>query len=151
MKIAFEENLSLEYKLSNIAQAKGFAAQLDSIGCFYTDRPVDYIPVTSFQALIQEDGHENDLMKIAIAEHGRWCVEKRAMGWDYGTAHVEAKTLPDGKKKNDSVMRERTRLHHDLVDFSVLDAAERVKDTDPMERMLELIHAYDGLTIYRTK
>lgn len=151
MKIAFEENLSLEYKLSNIAQAKGFAAQLESIGCFYTDRPVDYIPVTSFQALIQEDGHENDLMKIAIAEHGRWCVEKRAMGWDYGTAHVEAKTLPDGKKKNDSVMRERTRLHHDLVDFSVLDAAERVKDTDPMERMLELIHAYDGLTIYRTK
>ncbi len=151
MKIAFEENLSLEYKLSNIAQAKGFAAQLESIGCFYTDRAVDYIPVTDFQALTKEDGHENDLLKIAIAEHERWCVEKRAMGWKYGTAHEGAITLSDGTKKNDSIMRERTRLHHDLIDYSRLDAVERFKDIDPMMHMLDLIREYDGLTIYRTE
>lgn len=151
MKIAFEENLSLEYKLSNIAQAKGFAAQLESIGCFYTDRAVDYIPVTSFRALIQEPGHENDLMKIAISEHERWCTEKRAMGWDYGVAHVGKISLSDALRKNDTMMRERTRLHNDLIDYAQLEAEERFKDSDPMEQMLELIREYDGLTIYRAE
>jgi hypothetical protein len=151
MKKAFEENLSLEYKLSNIAQAKGFAAQLESIGCFYTDRPCDYIPVTDFKALIREPGHENDLTKIAIAEHERWCVEKRAMGWDYGTVHVGAITLDDGKKKNDNIMRERIRLHHDLNEYSNLEAEEQIKDSDSMEQMLVLIREYDGLTIYRMR
>jgi hypothetical protein len=149
MKKAFEENLSLEYKLSNIAQAKGFAAQLEAIGCFYTDRPVDYTPVTDFKALIKEPGHEDDLTKIAVAEHERWCAEKRAMGWDYGTTHVGAVTLDDGRKKNDNVMRERMRLHHDLIDYSKLETKERFKDSDPMEQMVELIREYDGLTIYR--
>ena len=139
MKRAFEDDLSLEYKLSNIAQAKGFAAQLESIGCFYTDRPVDYAPVTDFGALIKEPGHEDNLTKIAIAEHERWCIEKKAMGWGYGTAHVGAVTTGDGKKKNDSAMRERTRLHHDLIEYSKLEAEERFKDSDPMEQMVELI------------
>ena len=151
MKVAFEDSLSLEYKLSNIAQAKGFAAQLESIGCFYTDRAVDYIPVTDFRALTEENGHKNDLMIIAVAEHERWCKEKRAMGWGYGTAHVGAITRPDGSKKNDNVMREHTRLHHDLIDYDCLDAQERFKDSDPMEQMVELIREYDGLTIYRMR
>ena len=73
------------------------------------------------------------------------------MGWDYGKAHVAAIVLPNGTKKNDNAMRERTRLHHDLIEYSALDANERFKDTDPMERMLELIYEYDGLTIYRTR
>ncbi len=150
MKRAFEENLSLEYKLSNIAQAKNFAAQLESIGCFYTDRAVDYAPVSDFQALVREPGHEHDLTTIAVAEHERWRAEKKAMGWDYGAAHVGA--LQKGsERKNDNVMRERTRLHHDLIDYSALDAAERFKDSDPMEQMLELIRVYDGLTIYRMR
>lgn len=151
MKIAFEENLSLEYKLSNIALAKGFATQLESIGCFYTDRPVDYTPVTDFQELIKEPGHEEDLTKISIAEHERWCMEKIAMGWSYGTAHVDAVITDDGKTKNDSVMRERTRLHHDLIEYSKLEAEEHFKDSDPMEQMVELIREYDGLTIYRMR
>ena len=149
MKEAFEENLSLEYKLSNIAQAKGFAAQLEAVGCFYTDRPVDYMPVTSFEALTHVPGHENDLIQIAASEHERWCAEKRVMGWDYGDAHVGAIALDDGTAKNDAVMRERTRLHHDLVDYTELEAQERFKDSEPMEQMLKLIREYDGLTIYR--
>ena len=151
MKKAFEENLSLEYKLSNIAQAKGFATQLESIGCFYTDRPVDYIPVVGFASLIKEPGHEKDLDIISEAEHTRWCNEKTAMGWQLGTAHINAITLENGKKENDSIMRERTRLHHDITDFKVLTKKERIKDTKAMNRMLELIREYDGLTVYRMK
>ncbi len=139
MKRAFEENLSLEYKLSNIAQAKGFAARLETIGCFYTDRPVDYAPVTDFKTLTEEPGHENDFVNISIAEHERWCAEKRAMGWTCGA------------DENDKIKRERTRLHHDLVDYSALEAAEKFKDSKPMEQMIELIKEYDGLTIYRMR
>ena len=144
MTKAFEENLSLEYKLSNIAQAKGFASQLEKIGCFYTDRAVDYTPVISFAGLIKEAGHEHDLETIAESEHDRWCREKFSLGWQYGTAHR-------GKigGKDDSVMRERTRLHHDLIPFAQLPKEEQGKDVAPMEKMLELIREYDGLTIYR--
>ncbi len=151
MKRAFEKNLSLEYKLSNIAQAKGFAAQLESIGCFYTDRAVDYMPVTSFSELIREEGHEDDLDRISEAEHIRWCREKESLGWDYGTAHLGALVTEDGERKNNNIMREQTRLHHDLTGFHSLSDDEREKDTRAMNRMLELIREYDGLTIYRMR
>ncbi len=140
MQRAFEEELSLEYKLSNIAQAKGFAKQLESIGCFYTDRPVDYPPVTSFRSLISEPGHEADLRKISQAEHERWVSERYAMGWRPGTYHLE---------KKDKIMRECTRLHHDFIPFEDLTAEEQDKDTLALEKMLELIRQYDGLTVYR--
>lgn len=149
MKKAFEEKLSLEYRLSNIAQARGFAIQLASIGCFFTRRPVDYEPVTDFKTLIQVPGHESDMKKIAFAEHDRWCSEKCAMGWDYGTAHVGARIMDDGTRKNDTVMRERLRLHDNLTDYEALDYETRFKDFAPMEKMLELVHAYEGLNIYR--
>ena len=149
MKAAVENGLSLEYKLSNIAQAKGFASQLESIGCFYTDKPVDYCPVISFAQLIAQPGHENDMDIISEAEHDRWCAEKVGMGWRFGDAHVGAVTLEDGTKKNDNIMRERTRMHHDLTAYQALSAEERSKDTLAMNKMLELIREYDGLTIYR--
>ena len=47
------------------------------------------------------------------------------------------------------MMRERTRLHHDLIPFARLPKEEQGKDVAPMEKMLELIREYDGLTIYR--
>lgn len=151
MKKAFEENLSLEYKLSNIAQAKKFGEQLEAIGCFYTDRAVDYAPVYSFDTLTKEPGHEKDIDKISEAEHTRWCAEKASMGWYYGTAYEKRIPQEDGTKKDDKVMRERTRMHNDMRAFSDLSDEERNKDTKAMNKMLELIREYDGLTIYRMK
>jgi len=137
MKRAFDEEISLEYKLSNIAQAKGFASVLETINCFYTDRAVDYVPVTHFTA--------DDIAVISETEHHRWCDEKWHLGWQYGIGHVGK--LSNGK--NDNIMRERTRMHHDLVPFERLAEEEKGKDSAPMEKMLELIRQYDGLTIYR--
>ena len=137
MTRAFEEGLSLEYKLSNIAQAKGYAQRLEAIGCFYTDRPVDYEPVTDFS--------DAELIALARSEHQRWCEEKLAIGWTFGDAHVGR--LADGR--NDLAMRERTRLHHDLIDFSGLSDDDIAKDREPMRKMLELIREFEGLTIYR--
>ena len=136
MARAFEDELSLEYKLSNIAQAKGYARRLEAIGCFYTDRAVDYELLTAFS--------DKELDALARSEHARWCEEKLALGWRFGDAHVERH---DGTIN--SVMRERTRLHHDLVPFDDLPDQEVLKDSAPMEKMLELIQEFDGLSIYR--
>ena len=51
--------------------------------------------------------------------------------------------------RNDNVMRERTRLHHDLIPFADLPHAEVLKDSEPMLKMLELIREFEGLSIYR--
>lgn len=133
MSRAFEEDLSLEYKLSNVAQAKQFASHLEQIGCFYTDRPVEYEQLVEFST--------DELATLADLEHTRWCNEKLSLGWDYGDAHVGR---PDAK-----VMRERTRRHHDLINFDKLSATEVAKDAEPMRKMLELIREFDGLAIYR--
>ena len=82
--------------------------------------------------------------ELAESEHARWYSEKVAMGWEYGAAHVGRL---DGA--NDNVMRERTRLHHDLIPFEDLTEPEVYKDAAPMAKMLELLHEFDGLTIYR--
>lgn len=136
MARAFESDLSLEYKLSNIAQAKSFAPHLEKIGCFYTNRAVDYVQLRSFTL--------GELATLGESEHQRWCEEKMSMGWEYGTAHVGRL---DGK--NDSVMRERTRMHDNLIEFEELTEEDVYKDVAPMNKMLELITTFDGLTIYR--
>ncbi len=146
---AFEEQ-SLEYRLSGLARVRGLARQLESVGCFYSDRALDYEPVLDLSALTEEPGHEGDLEKIAVSEHQRWYDEKRSMGWDFGSGHVGAATLADGTRANDRVMRERTRLHDDLVDYSLLDAPEKEKDVKPLIALVGLLRDYDGLTVYRT-
>lgn len=140
------KELSLEYKLSNINQAKAFAAYLEKIGCFYTDQPVDFEMLECFTP--------RDLEKIGPMEHQRWLQEHYDMGWSYG--------WPASSKE-----REQTRTHKDLipdfnpclgpvtpeqarVNFLRLESqAERDKDTEPMECMLAMLRMFDGLRIYR--
>lgn len=140
------KKLSLEYKLSNINQAKAFAKYLNVIGCFYTNKPVDLEMVEEFD--------EEELQIIGKLEHQRWLQEHYDMGWEYGT--------PDKKKKN----RDLLRLHEDMIpgytppaegvseekaqeNYNRLDKAEQKKDTDPMKCMLSLLRMFDGLRIYR--
>ena len=136
------KNLSLEYKLSNINQAKAFAKYLNMIGCFYTDKAVDFEQVDRFT--------DDELISIGKAEHQRWLQEHYDMGWTYG--------------KPEKDKRDFERKHWDMIpDFSGfdvsdeaaeqnyirLDKAEQDKDTDPMECMLAMLKTYDGLRIYR--
>ena len=46
------------------------------MGCFYTDRPVDYEMVTSFS--------REQMEVIAPLEHERWIREQISMGWIKG-------------------------------------------------------------------
>ncbi len=138
------KKLSLEYKLSNINQAKAFARYMNAIGCFYTNKPVD-------MEMVEEFGEE-ELQKIGKLEHRRWLQEHYDMGWEYGT--------PDDKE------RDLLRLHKDMIpgytppeegvseemaqkNYDRLGKAEKDKDTDPMKCMLSLLRMFDGLRIYR--
>ena len=139
------ETLSLEYKLSNINQAKSFAKYMNAIGCFYTDKDVDYESVKHFT--------EEEMLKIGPMEHQRWLQEHYDMGWTYGEP-VKAE-------------RDFLRQHKDMIEgydcsgqpdvsenvaqanYERLDKAEQDKDTDPMECMLTMLKLFDGLRIYR--
>lgn len=136
------KNLSLEYKLANINQAKAFAKYMNEIGCFYTDKQVDFELVVKFT--------DEELVKIGQMEHQRWLQEHYDMGWTYGD--------PEKEK------RERERKHKDMIpglegfdvseeaakaNYERLDKAEQDKDTDPMECMLTMLKMFDGLRIYR--
>lgn len=138
------KDLSLEYKLSNINQAKAFAGYLDAIGCFYTDRPVDCDMLDHFKP--------EDAAKFGPMEHKRWLTEHYEMGWKYGE--------PSSKDQ-----RENERLHPDMIPGDLLDRGmlteeavranyerlgkeEQDKDTEPMNAMLKILKLFDGLRIY---
>ena len=142
------EKLSLEYKLSNILQAKAFAGYLDKIGCFYTDRPVEYELLESFT--------DKQMDIIGPLEHTRWMEEKKSMGWTYGEAYldkdllIKCGVLEENVKAESKRLREVTRTHCLMIeDYEELAIEEQNKDTEPMNCMLKLIEEYDGLRIYR--
>ena len=132
------DNLSLEYKLSNIGKAKFFAVILDEIGCFYTDRPVAYEMITGFS--------EEELMLLGEYEHKRWEREKQEMCW-----------LPGGKmeeklKENKNQLRELSRMHYDLdIKFDDLSYEEKSKDFSHLNIMMEKLLEFDGIRVYRYK
>jgi hypothetical protein len=122
--------LSLEYKMSNVRQAKKFAEHLNEIGCFYTDRPVAYEIIKKF--------NDEELLKLGRNEHKRWEDEKIEMCW-----------LP-GEKFESKIHREQTRIHNLLnTHYDDLCKEEQLKDTEPLNRMIDLLKEYDGLRIYR--
>ena len=152
------ERLSLEYQLSNINQAKSFSRYLNAIGCFYTDRPVDFDIITKFTPEQTET--------FAPMEHERWVSEHRSMGWRRGDEY-ETVIMPDELKDSGKSMyyyrrafREQMRTHKLAMDgdpspqeildhYDALPETEKGKDWEPFNSMLKLIKKYDGLRIYR--
>ena len=154
---AFEE-LSLEYQLSNINQAKSFSKYLDELGCFYTDRPVDYDMVTRFT--------KEHTSIIAPMEHERWIREHIAMGWTkgdlYETAEIPEEMIKQfgDERKARKALREQLRMHKLAMDgdptkaeiltcYEALPQEEKEKDYEPFNSMLKLIKKFDGLRIYK--
>ena len=146
------KNLSLEYKLSNINQAKSFAKYLNAINCFYTNKQVSNKIVNKFT--------EDELKIMGPMEHKRWLKEHYEMGWTYGELD---KNLSKQDKKNE---REYKRIHMDLIpdfdyskdeltdeivlnNYNRLSKEEQDKDTRPMECMLFMLKMFDGLRIYK--
>ena len=152
------ENLSLEYQISNINQAKSFSKYLDALGCFYTDRPVNYPMVKVFT--------REQTAIFAPMEHERWVRERVSMAWEYGdlyeTAPVPQEILakfPDEQKAR-KALRELLRMHklamkgdpleeEIFAHYQALPQEEKEKDYEPFNSMLKLIKKFDGLRIYK--
>ena len=152
------EALSLEYQLSTLNRAKNFSRYLDAIGCFYTDKPVDYEMVTEFTP--------REAAIFAPLEHERWVRDHQNMGWLYGRDY-ETIPLPDGvsedsqeAKDQRGMMREQMRCHKLTMDGTItadmirehylsLSEEDQGKDWKPFNSMLRLLKKYDGLRIYR--
>ena len=143
--------MSLEYKLTNINQVKGFSKYLNAIGCFYTDRPVDFEMLRAFS--------DEQYAVFAPMEHARWIFEHKAMGWLGGNAY-ETVELQDDTKENRRALREQMRQHKLCLNgnfgeleiakhYLSLPAEDRSKDWKPFNSMLKLIRKFDGLRIYK--
>jgi hypothetical protein len=106
------DKLSLEYKLSNIEQAKSYAEKLDRYGYFYDDRNLHYAEVTVFT--------DKQIKVLARDEHKRWMKEKREMGWTYAP-------IRDNEK----------RLHPCLLPYGKLPPKEQEKDKDAIRHLIQ--------------
>lgn len=143
------EELSLEYQLSNINQAKSFDRYLNAIRCFYTDRPVDFDMLRAFTP--------EQTAVFAPMEHKRWVMEHASMGWRKGEDYER---LAEEHGENARDLRERFRMHKLAMDgspseeeiiehYEGLSEEDKGKDWKPFNSMLELIKKFDGLRIYR--
>lgn len=152
------EELSLEYQISNINQAKSFAKYLDALNCFYTDKPVDYEMITSFT--------QEQMEVFAPMEHARWIREHISMGWTSGDLYETAPLTDEmiyrygDEKTARKALREQLRMHFLAMDgnpkeveifahYEALPVEERKKDYEPFNSMLKLIKKFDGLRIYK--
>lgn len=141
------ERKSLEYKLIDIDRVKKLARYLDSIDCFYTDRPVGYPLMTEFEA--------EDMDKIGPQEHERWLWIHHIMGWFYDTKYTEY------SKDEILCIRELTHTHKLMLEsetytsenavnhYKTLPPDEQDKDTEPMNHMLKILTMMDGVKFYR--
>ena len=126
--------LTLEYKLSNILQAKSYAEKLDRIGCFYDDRLLAY-PV-------KECFSERELEILARAEHDRWAQERLSMGWRYGELRGETKQ----ERRAD---RETRRVHPSLIAYDDMPDTEKQKDRVLIAEMIDFLRRYADIRIYQ--
>lgn len=131
--------LPLEFKLSNIEQAKSYAGKLEAINCFYSDKELDYQIVTRFvnRGESTSESEREDLNYLAREEHLRWVREKLESGWSYGTDYKTNKE------------RNAKKIHKDIVPFDLLPEAERAKDELMIGNMVPLLYHYGhGVRIY---
>lgn len=156
MEKKFNE-LSLEYKMSHIGRAKKYARYLNEIGCFYSDKPLDFEVVTKIEEKIEaEEKNVSELDTIGALEHDRWCFDHYIMGWKYGEDYLEF--------ENSGEVRERTRIHKDMIQTEIghydkkialehyekdLNDDTRNKDKVSMNNLLKLLDREDGIKVYR--
>lgn len=146
------DRLSLEYKIQHLDRAKHFSRYLNAIGCFYTDKPVDFDLLTEFSTEQAEI--------IAPLEHERWLRSRYDAGWVHGNEYETCK-VPAGcsEKEERQKIREQMRCHKLMINgditaerarehFVSLPLEEQDKDLEPLNWMLYLIHTLDGVKIY---
>jgi hypothetical protein len=119
------EELSVEFKLSNLNQARSYREKLALIKCEMTLKDENREAVTAFT--------DDEVLPMAIQEHQRWMDEKTEDGWVY------AKVRNDSKK------------HHDcLVEWDKLSEEVQNWDKEPVRNMIEILD-HVGYGVYKVE
>ena len=140
------EQLSLEYQISNINQAKSFSKYLNALACFYSDKPVEYEMINAFT--------REQIETIAPLEHERWVKEHQRMGWTYGDDYEtlesnDSKTLREQFRQHKLAMPNHPSSKEIYEHYNKLPYDEKQKDFEPFNSMLKLVKKFDGLRIYK--
>jgi hypothetical protein len=117
------EELSTEFKLSNLNQAGSYREKLSLIKCEMALKDENRKAVTVFT--------EDEVLLMAKQEHRRWINEKTEDGWVY------AEVRNDGKK------------HHDcLIEWDKLSEEVQNWDKEPVRNMIEILDKV-GYGVYK--
>lgn len=132
------DKLPLEFKVSNIEQAKSYAGKLELIDCFYSGKDLDYPVIDDFSAPSPHGNVVDDnLGFLCREEHVRWVKEKLDMGWKYGTDYAS------------TAERNAKKIHRDLVPYEMLDEQERKKDRLMINNIIPLLKKFgNNIRIY---
>lgn len=117
------ENLSETYKKSNIAQIQYHVERFNDFNIGIRQKSPDSSEFTF---------KDEDLLRLAMAEHERWCKERIADGWVYGEKR-------DNEKK----------IHPSLVPWEQLSEEEKQKDVDAILRIITLFDRIDLELYYK--
>ena len=123
--------LPLEFKLSNIEQAKSYAEKLEQINCFYSGKELDYSVVEDFSRDVVSSV-QDPLGFLCREEHVRWVREKLAMGWKYGT---------DYRNVNE---RNQKKIHKSIVPYELLPREEQSKDELMVNNIIDLLKKFQS-------
>ncbi len=133
--------LPLEFKISNIQLAKSYAQKLELINCFYSSRDLDYPILESFEECKSENENQTDLEVLSREEHVRWVKEKANMGWRYGDANIDFKSIEERNEK---------KLHNCLVPYELLPENDKSKDILMIRNIIPMLRKIgNNIRVYR--
>jgi voltage-gated potassium channel Kch len=115
-------DLPVEMKESNRAQADHIATKLEAVGCHLV--PLTALEGDSFAFTAPE------VERLAVMEHERWVVERRTLGWTPGARDA-------GRKKNPNLMT-----------WGELDEATREMNRNSVKELPAFLNR-SGFTVHR--
>ena len=132
--------LPLEFKISNIEQAKSYAERLELANCFYSSKDLDYDVIDDFKTADFGNKGEDNFGFLCRGEHVRWVKEKLAMGWRYG----------EENKDYTAADREKKKLNKCIVPYECLDAESKLKDGQMIQNIIPLLRKFgNNIKIYK--
>lgn len=128
--------MPLEFKVSNIEQAKSYSYKLELINCFYSNKDLDYPVVEDFNMIGDVDS--DNIGFLCREEHVRWVREKLSLGWKYGCDY------------NSTEERNAKKIHKDIVPYELLSPQEQSKDRLMVSNIIPLLKQFgNGIKIYQ--
>ncbi len=132
--------LALEFKVSNIQQAKSYGAKLELINCFYSSKDLDYPVVEDFEDNSYGNYGSDNFGFLCREEHCRWVKEKIALGWQYGEKGKGFKSVEERNAK---------KLHNCMVPYELLSEEDKEKDALMIRNIIPMLQKYgNGIRIY---